>query len=132
MMNIFAIGDIHGCLNELTSLHKKILTHDKFNAKNDLIILTLPTPKQEEFAALIMKNKKFYKILCVGGAINMSSGLEKPVPNFIEKLNLEFLWRLRTDTTRRLKRLCISALHYVSGEFFFKFKNINKKIIDEE
>ena len=37
-MNIFAIGDIHGCLNELTSLHKKILTHDKFDVKNDLII----------------------------------------------------------------------------------------------
>ena len=37
-MNIFAIGDIHGCLNELTLLHKKILTHDKFDVKNDLII----------------------------------------------------------------------------------------------
>ena len=37
-MNIFAIGDIHGCLNELTSLHKKIFTHDKFDVKNDLII----------------------------------------------------------------------------------------------
>ena len=37
-MNIFAIGDIHGCLDELTLLHKKILTHDKFDVKNDLII----------------------------------------------------------------------------------------------
>jgi len=37
-MNIFAIGDIHGCLNELTLLHKKILTHDKFNAKEDLLV----------------------------------------------------------------------------------------------
>ena len=35
-MNIFAIGDIHGCLNELTSLHKNILTHKKFDVKNDL------------------------------------------------------------------------------------------------
>jgi serine/threonine protein phosphatase 1 len=37
-MNIFVIGDVHGCLNELTSLHKKILTHEKFNVKNDLLI----------------------------------------------------------------------------------------------
>jgi len=37
-MNLFAIGDIHGCLGELTSLHKKILSHDKFDVKNDLII----------------------------------------------------------------------------------------------
>ena len=37
-MNIFAIGDIHGCLTELTILHKKILSHEKFDVKNDLII----------------------------------------------------------------------------------------------
>ena len=37
-MNLFAIGDIHGCLSQLTTLHKKILTHDKFDVKNDLII----------------------------------------------------------------------------------------------
>jgi serine/threonine protein phosphatase 1 len=37
-MNIYAIGDIHGCLNELTSLHKKILANDKFNVKEDLLI----------------------------------------------------------------------------------------------
>tara|TARA_B100001741_G_scaffold305212_1_gene297173 strand:- start:4712 stop:5425 length:714 start_codon:yes stop_codon:yes gene_type:complete len=37
-MNFFAIGDIHGCLNELTLLHKKILTYDKFDVKKDLLI----------------------------------------------------------------------------------------------
>ena len=37
-MNIFAIGDVHGCLKELTSLHKKILTHDKFDVKKDLLV----------------------------------------------------------------------------------------------
>ena len=37
-MNIYVIGDIHGCLSELTSLHKKILTNDKFKVKEDLLI----------------------------------------------------------------------------------------------
>jgi len=37
-MNIFAIGDIHGCLNELTSLHKNILNHENFDVQNDLLI----------------------------------------------------------------------------------------------
>ncbi len=37
-MNFFAIGDIHGCFSELTSLHKKILTHEKYNIKKDFII----------------------------------------------------------------------------------------------
>ena len=37
-MNFFAIGDIHGCLSQLTSLHKNILNYDKFNPRNDLLI----------------------------------------------------------------------------------------------
>ena len=37
-MKYYAIGDIHGCLSELTTLHKKILTHKNFDVKNDLLI----------------------------------------------------------------------------------------------
>ena len=37
-MNYFAIGDIHGCLKQLTSLHKKILTYKSFDVKKDLLI----------------------------------------------------------------------------------------------
>ncbi len=37
-MNYFAIGDIHGCFKELTSLHKKILTHKNFDVKKDVLI----------------------------------------------------------------------------------------------
>ena len=37
-MNIFAIGDVHGCLNELTSLTKKIFSNKKFIQKDDLLI----------------------------------------------------------------------------------------------
>jgi colanic acid biosynthesis glycosyl transferase WcaI len=98
----------------------------------DFIFLTLPTPKQEQFAELIMKNSKFYKIICIGGAINMASGLEKPVPAFMERLNFEFIWRLRTDTIRRLRRLIVSTTFYFLGEISFKFKNLNKKILNDK
>ena len=37
-MNLFAIGDIHGCLSQLTSLHKNILSYDKFDPKKDLLV----------------------------------------------------------------------------------------------
>jgi UDP-N-acetyl-D-mannosaminuronic acid transferase (WecB/TagA/CpsF family) len=79
-----------------------------------------------------MANNKFYKIICIGGAVNMASGSEKIVPQIIEKFNLEFLWRLRTDTLRRLKRLVISALYYFLGEISLKFKNQKIKVVDEK
>lgn len=94
----------------------------------DLIFLTLPTPKQEEFAYLIMKNNNFYKIICIGGAINIASGVEKSVPYFLDRMNLEFIWRLRTDSFRRVRRLLVSSFFYFKGELLFKFRNFNTNI----
>jgi UDP-N-acetyl-D-mannosaminuronic acid transferase (WecB/TagA/CpsF family) len=54
------------------------------------------------------------------------------VPLIIEKMNFEFLWRLRTDTLRRLRRLVVSSIFYIIGEIFFKFRNINKKILNDK
>ena len=96
---------------------------------NDLIILTLPTPKQEQFAELISKNNNHYRVLCVGGAISMVSGDEKPIPDFLDNLGLEFIWRLRTDTYRRVIRLIQSFTSYLHGEFTKKFSNIHIKVI---
>lgn len=131
----------------LQNIYKKKITHiplpiddvnnlynKYFNFKfldSDLIFLTLPTPKQEQLANLIIKNNNFFKIICVGGAINMASGVEKPVPLIIERLNFEFLWRLRTDTFRRFNRLFVTSSFYILGEFFFKFNDIDKKIIND-
>lgn len=97
--------------------------------KNDLIILTLPTPKQEQFAKLIALNNKYYKIICIGGAISMASGDEKMVPKFLDERGLEFLWRLRNDTKRRVFRLIYTIFYYSLGEMTFLFKKIRRKII---
>ena len=37
-MNVFAIGDIHGCFNQLIALQDKILAHPKFNKNEDLLL----------------------------------------------------------------------------------------------
>ena len=66
----------------------------KFDEK-DLIIITLPTPKQELLSERIMNYSSHYKILNVGGAVTMASGEERPIPKFFENNGLEFLWRLK-------------------------------------
>ena len=90
----------------------------------DLIICTLPTPKQEQLSELIIKNNKYFKIICIGGAIAMASGEEKVVPALLDKLNLEFLWRLRTDTKRRIFRLFYSFCFYCYGELKLRYNRI--------
>ena len=92
--------------------------------ENEVTIINLPTPKQEEIAGILSSRNEKFKILCTGGAIGMLCGDEPPVPSPIYLLNLEFLWRLRFDTKRRFKRLLETFWHYINAEFKGKFKNI--------
>jgi glycosyltransferase involved in cell wall biosynthesis len=89
-------------------------------SQKDLVLITLPTPKQEELASLILKKNSNAKIICIGASIAIQSGVEKKVPNFMS--DFEFLWRLRYETNRRIQRL-LSSFYY-----FFKSILITKKI----
>ena len=83
------------------------ITKKKYSIeKNQLVFITLPTPKQEQFAEHLSHNNKRFKIICIGGSIAIASGEERVVPKFI--YYFEFLWRLRYDTLRRLNRLFIT------------------------
>ena len=91
--------------------------------ENELVVLTLPTPKQEHVAIELSNINDNYKILCTGGAINMIVGSEAPVPKYLERY-FEGLWRLRFDTKRRFKRLITTGANYLSGVINGKFKNV--------
>ena len=84
--------------------------------KDELIILTLPTPKQEQLADYISRFNIFYKIICIGGALNMLVGKEKPIPDYLNKFFFaETLWRLQYETKRRSVRLFKSLFYYSRG-----------------
>jgi UDP-N-acetyl-D-mannosaminuronic acid transferase (WecB/TagA/CpsF family) len=100
--------------------------------KTDLIFITLPTPKQEHLANLLSQYKN-YKIICIGGALSMIVGDEKPVPAQLENvMGVEAIWRLKTDTFRRTKRLISTLFHYCIGEIFGAYDNIKGKIINAQ
>ena len=112
---------------------KSFLETSKFRINfddNTVIILNISTPKQEIIAKNILKynkNKRIF-IFCLGGGVAMAAGEEEIVPEKIENLNLEWLWRLRTDTFFRLKRLIYTASIF----FIKKISNFFKKIVFEE
>jgi len=110
----------------IENIYKKCPKDFKYE---DLIICTLPTPKQEFLSARIAENEKFYKILCVGGAVSMASGEDKTVPLWMDKLALEFLWRLRTETYRRSKRLTITLYYFIISRILSKYSKIRTYIL---
>ena len=94
---------------------------------NDLIFITLPTPKQELLSVELAKKFKDYKIICIGGSIAIFSGEEKEVPVFLN--NFEFLWRLQYETWRRIKRLLVTFCNVLFDYIWSqKIKKLNAQI----
>lgn len=120
---------IHLPYGDLNKIYKKCPKNFK---AEDLIILTLPTPLQEQISQLISENNSFFKILCIGGALAMASGDETPVPKYLDNLGLEFLWRLRNETYRRSKRLFITLFVYLFYETSSNFFNIRSEIFEKK
>ncbi len=106
--NFIHINLPYGNINYINKKFKKINFIEK-----SLIILTLPTPKQELIANMILRKKPSSTIICIGGSINILSGYEKKTPSILYKLNLEWLWRLKFDSKRRFFRLFESAILYI-------------------
>ena len=142
--NIFIIGNISKkskkYLTKITGrkvINKKlpyanIDTLKKIKIKlprNSLTFITLPTPKQEQLAYKIAKYNKRYKIVCIGASISIASGEEKQVPNSLK--SFEFIWRMRTDTIRRLLRIMETIFYFVKGKYILnKFLTTSFKKID--
>lgn len=97
---------------------------------NSLIFITLPTPKQEQLAELLASKLQNYKIICIGASISLASGEEKPIPKYLENLGIEFIWRIKTDTRRRIKRLVETFYYYLKGRINNKYKNLYLKEIE--
>ncbi len=100
-------------IGKIEDLKKKIFMN---YGNNDLVLTTLPTPMQEEIAYYISKKFKVSRIICIGGGLAIASGSIPKVPKFLSTVGMEFLWRLRTDTIRRLKRLFYTffVYHYLN------------------
>jgi len=98
---------------------------------SDFVLVTLPSPKQELLAlrlAAIPKNMNKH-FICIGGALNMLSRPELDCPRFLQILGLEFAFRLKTDTVRRINRLFgsfYSVIRNFVGLYKYKIVVINE------
>ncbi len=70
------------------------------------VLLALGYPKQEELAALL-RERKFVTpkiFFCIGGSLDILSGVFPRAPIFIQKSGFEWLWRLINDFQRLAPR----------------------------
>ena len=89
----------------------------KIALSTKVAIITLPSPMQELLAlrlASIQSNSNIH-FYCIGGALNMLTNPELDCPKVLQKCGLEFLFRLRTDTLRRFRRILSSFFLVLSN-----------------
>lgn len=72
--------------------------------KANIVWIGLSTPKQEIFASYLSKYTKVDYICCVGAAFDFHIGNVKQAPTWIQKIGMEWFFRLLMEPKRLWKR----------------------------
>ena len=83
------------------------------NSRADLLFVGMGVPKQDIF---IYENMNKYKIpmsFSIGAAIDFEAGVQKRAPKWINRLGLEWLYRLCSDPKRMFKRYIINDMKFL-------------------
>ena len=122
---IILLGNMNEIERKLiTSFNISIYSHYKLNnfKYSDLetitldeqcsVLITLPSPLQEKAAYLLHNKFPLNNFFCIGGGLEMASNSKLEAPKLIRILHIEWTFRLKTDTKRRLLRLfsCLKKL----------------------
>jgi N-acetylglucosaminyldiphosphoundecaprenol N-acetyl-beta-D-mannosaminyltransferase len=85
------------------------VTTEIAESKPDMVFVALGSPRQERIARELSRQIKGVLFVCCGGAVDVLSGAVKRAPNWIQKINMEWLYRLLKQPSRigRHKRLLV-------------------------
>lgn len=98
------VGVHHGFFDK--NKEKEIITQIK-NLKVDILFVGLGARKQEMFLAENIKDSGVKVGMGVGGSFDVVSGIKKRAPKWIQKLYIEWLYRLLTEPNRWKRQLAL-------------------------
>jgi N-acetylglucosaminyldiphosphoundecaprenol N-acetyl-beta-D-mannosaminyltransferase len=98
---------------------------DEINQKDvDIVWIGLSTPKQEFFANELAKHAKAHFIITVGEAFDFHIGAVKEAPSSLQKMGLEWFYRLLMEPRRLYKRY----LEIVPLFIYYNLKDLAKRL----
>lgn len=89
--------------------------------KPDFIWIGIGSPKQVEIASWLKNHSKKIKIFCVGAAFNFISGDKPQAPFLIQRVGLEWLFRLCNEPTRLWRRYLVVIPKYILKRLRYGF-----------
>jgi len=134
--NSNVVGTYSPPFREMTDNEMKVLA-EKINSLNaNIVWIGLSTPKQEIFAYRLSKFTNVNFICTVGAAFDFHTGKVKEAPHWIQKIGMEWFFRLIMEPKRLWKRyfeivplfIWYNLLELIKGEFFnYKIQGENSE-----
>jgi N-acetylglucosaminyldiphosphoundecaprenol N-acetyl-beta-D-mannosaminyltransferase len=81
-------------------------------ANPDILLVAFGGPKQEKWCNMHIRQWKVPVAIGIGGSLDFLAGAQKRAPRWVQKLALEWLWRMFSDPRRLFRR-------YVANIAFF-------------
>lgn len=81
--------------------------------KIDILAVSYGAPKQEKWITRNLPHLNVKLAIGVGGALDYISGAKRRAPTWVQKANLEWLFRLVTQPTRFKRQLALPAFIYL-------------------
>jgi N-acetylglucosaminyldiphosphoundecaprenol N-acetyl-beta-D-mannosaminyltransferase len=113
-------GKHHGYFCNDAPLHSIKAAHA------DIVFVAMGSPRQELWAAANLAELPVKLVLPIGGTLDIYAGCLTRAPRFLQRIGMEWLWRLKQEPRRLWKRYLIEApkfLFLVSREW-----RINRRI----
>jgi N-acetylglucosaminyldiphosphoundecaprenol N-acetyl-beta-D-mannosaminyltransferase len=101
-------------------------------AKPDVLWISLTAPKQDYWIADHLKDLNVHVALGVGGAFEVTAGIIKRAPVWMQKNGLEWLFRFLQEPRRLFKRYFVEAPVFIPLLLLQRFGLLNNKIKDDE
>ncbi len=109
-LNLYHVNPSMGFIDKKQEVENLIEEVKAIDA--DYIFLAVGSPRQEIFARKLYEaGLKRGVALCIGASINFIVGLEVRAPRLLQRLHLEWFFRMAQDPVRLVKRYSSNALH---------------------
>lgn len=102
--NDHCVGAYSPPFRELSGSDYKEIANMIRQSEADVVWIGLSTPKQEMFAKELSKHLKVHYIIAIGAAFDFHTSRIKQAPKAIQRIGLEWLFRLLIEPKRLYKR----------------------------
>ncbi len=85
------------------------------NAAPDVLLVAFGAPKQEKWVNLHIRRWRVPVAIGIGGSLDFIAGVQKRAPRWVQRLALEWLWRMLSNPRRLLRRYLANIAFFVSA-----------------